>query len=288
MRVDRVSGTGGCARILALFACILLISAFGSFWASGADHPNPDSEPFSALLAATFKITSKESSGTCFLIEAPPAWGWSNGVVIMVTAAHALEEAAGTECQIVMRETRADSSFLRKEVPLTIRAEGKSLWVKHPDEDVAVIKWTLPPGLACQPLHFDQLAQADDFTSGMIGLGSGTWVFCFPAQLEANDAGFPVLRHGSIASLPLLPLSNNRTFLVDFNTFGGDSGAPVMVKAGSAISPKTLIVGVVLGMQRQTDKVSMPFEELTVHHPLGLAVVAHSDIIRQTVKLLLR
>jgi len=44
----------------------------------------------------------------------------------------------------------------------------------------------------------------------------------------------------------------------------------------------------VLGLERETDKVSMPFEERTVHHPLGLAIVAHSDIIRQTVALLLK
>jgi hypothetical protein len=206
----------------------------------------------------------------------------------MVTAAHALEEAPGTECQIVMREKRADGSFLRKEAPLAIRAGEKPLWIKHPDEDVAAIKFSLPTGVACQPVRLDQLARADDFTSGKIGLGSDAWILCFPVHLEANDAGFPIVRHGSIASLPLPPLSSNRTFFVDFNTFGGDSGAPVMVRQGGGIRTEALIVGLVLGMERQTDKVSMPFEERTVHYPVGLAIVAHSEIIRQTVELLLK
>jgi hypothetical protein len=240
------------------------------------------------VLAATFKITNKDSSGTCFLLEPPPASRWSNGIVIVVTAAHALEQApAGTECLIIMRERHADGSFARREVPLTIRSGGNPLWVKHPDEDVAALELTLPMGVPCQPLRLDQLARAEDFTIGRIRLGSDTWVFCFPAQFEANDAGFPVLRHGSIASLPL-PLSSNRTFLADCNTFGGDSGAPVMVEERGAIRPAGLIVGLVVGMQRETDKVSMPFEERTVHHPLGLAIVAHSEIIRQTVERLLR
>ncbi len=134
----------------------------------------------------------------------------------------------------------------------------------------------------------DQLARADDFARGKIPIGSDTWIFRFPAKLEANEAGFPILRHGSIASLPLMPLSTNRTFLVDFNTFGGDSGAPVMLKDRGTVHPRCLIIGLVLGMHRQTDKVSMPFEERTVHHPLGLSIVAHAEIIRQTVEAVLK
>jgi hypothetical protein len=284
MKVDRASWLGRRSRNLALASCILQICGFGPFAAAAAERPGRDSDPLSALLAATFKITNKESSGTCFLIGPPPASGWSNGVVIVVTAAHALEQAPGTECRIVMRERRADSSFVRREVPLTIRSEEEPLWVKHPDEDVAAIKFTLPSGVSCQPIRLDQLARAEDFIKGKVRLGSDAWIFCFPAQLEANSAGFPVLRHGSIASLPLMPLSSNQTFLVDFNTFGGDSGAPVMQGQRGATQPQGLIVGLVTGMQRQTDKISTPFEERTTHHPLGLSIVVHSEIIRQTVE----
>ncbi len=288
MKVDRAFWLGRCSRNLALATCILQFAGLGVFTAAGAEHPNPDSDPLSTLLAATFKITAKESSGTCFLIEPPPASGCSNGVVIVLTAAHALEQAPGTECRIVMREKRADGGFVRKDVPLTIRSGEQPLWVKHPEADVAAIRMSLPPGVSCQPLSLDQLARADDFAQGKIPMGSDTWIFCFPAKLEANEAGFPILRHGSIASLPLMPLSTNRTFLVDFNTFGGDSGAPVMLKDRAAVQPRCLIIGLVLGMHRQTDKVSMPFEERTVHHPLGLSIVAHAEIIRQTVEAVLK
>jgi len=283
MKVLRASCA--CSTFVALSACLLQLFASASLADEDAEHPNP---PLSALLAATFKIASKESSGTCFLVEPPPSSGWSNGVVIVLTAAHVLQEAPGDECRIVLREKRPDGAFLRHEVPLPIRSGEKPLWVQHPDEDVAAVKLTLPSDVSCQPLPLDQLARANDFTNGNIRLGSATWIFCFPAHLEANDAGFPVLRHGSIASLPLLPLSSNRTFLVDYNTFGGDSGAPVMMEERGGPRPQALIIGLILGMERQTDKVSMPFEERTVHHPLGLAIVAHSEVLRQTVSLLLR
>ena len=264
------------------------MAGVGPLAAAAAEPPNPDSDPLSALLAATFKLTNKESSGTCFLIEPPPASGCSNGVVILVTAAHALEQTPGTECHIIMREKRDDGSFVRKDVPFPLRSGEKPLWSKHSDEDVAAIKLTLPSGVWCQPLRLDQLARAEEFTQGKIRLGSDAWIFCFPSQLEANEAGFPVLRHGSIASLPLMPLSSNRTFLVDCNAFGGESGAPVMLGEHGAVQSQVRIVGLVMGMHRQTDKVSMSFEERTVHHPLALSIVAHAEIIRQTVERVFR
>jgi len=288
MKVDRGPWLNRRVRDFALAACILQMAGGGPLAAAAAEPPNPDSDPLPALLAATFKLTNKESSGTCFLIDPPPSSGCSNGVVILVTAAHALEQAPGTEGHIIMREKRDDGSFVRKDVSFPLRSGEKPLWSKHPDEDVAAIKLTLPSGVWCQPLRFDQLARAEEFTQGKIRLGSDAWIFCFPSQLEANEAGFPVLRHGSIASLPLMPLSSNRTFLVDFNAFGGESGAPVMLGQRGAVQSQVLIVGLVIGMHRQTDKVSMSFEERTVHHPLALSIAVHAEIIRQTVERVLR
>jgi len=106
--------------------------------------------------------------------------------------------------------------------------------------------------------------------------------------VEANRVGWPVLRRGNIASHPLAPLKASPTFLVDFNTFGGDSGAPVLVhQSASASGPgedNPLLIGVVLGMIRQTDKSQMPFEERTVHTPLGISIVANSQQVREIVQ----
>ena len=39
-------------------------------------------------------------------------------------------------------------------------------------------------------------------------------------------------------------------------------------------------------MQRQTDRMSLPFEERTTHTPLGLAIVVPASVIRETIDLL--
>jgi hypothetical protein len=44
------------------------------------------------------------------------------------------------------------------------------------------------------------------------------------------------------------------------------------------------VLGVVVAMQRQTDRVTSPFEEKTVHTPLGLAITVPSTLLRETIE----
>lgn len=249
--------------------------------------PATEPNPLSGLLSATFRLYHQESSGTCFLVAPPKEAGWPRNALILVTAAHALQDFKDEECRVVMREKGSGDTLARREVSMKVRSGDSPLWVQHPEADVAAIKLTLPDGITCQPVSLDRLARAQDFQSGAVSLGADAWVFAFPAKLEANAAGMPVLRHGVVASLPPSPLSTNFTFLVDASTFGGDSGAPLIIWDRSASSEPPLIAGVVTGMQRQTDTASMPFEERTVHHPLRLAIVVHSECVRQTIRRLL-
>ena len=281
MKKDRASRSIH-GRILAAFACLLLLQGV-SACAQPSALPPKETDALALLLNATSRLSNKDSSGTCFLVAPPPGWGWPNRTVVLVTAAHAFEQATGPESLVVLREQHADGSLARREVTLPIRSGEQSLWTKHPDEDVAAIKLTLPPDVSSQPIRLDQIAPVEDLTNGCVRLGSGVWIFCHPAKLEANDAGLPVLRHGTVSSLPLLPLSSHTTFLVDFTTFGGDSGAPVMLGERGGPPSSVRVIGLVLGMHRQTDKVSLPFEERTVHYPLGLSIIAHAGIIRETI-----
>ena len=46
------------------------------------------------------------------------------------------------------------------------------------------------------------------------------------------------------------------------------------------------VVGLVHGMHRQTDKASLPLQELTFHTPLGLSIVVQAAFLRDTIELL--
>jgi hypothetical protein len=47
---------------------------------------------------------------------------------------------------------------------------------------------------------------------------------------------------------------------------------------------KPVVIGVVIGMMRQTDVVKIPFEERVVHTPIGLAMAVHSAFVKEMLR----
>lgn len=239
-------------------------------------------EPVEELLEATFRINDQDHSGTSFLIAPKTLDPAHPRRVILATAAHVFEQMAGTECEIVLRTQAQQDSFLRSPHSFPIRDAEKPLWTQHPEADIATLYFELPEGVAARPLSIDQVADEASVNQGAVRIAAETWIPCFPAKLEANEAGWPVLRKGSIASHPLRPVRSTRTILIDYRAFGGDSGAPVAM----IVDNKPLVVGVVHGMHRQTDRSTLPFEERTVHTPLGLSIVTQAAFLRETIELM--
>ena len=233
-------------------------------------------------IAATYKIVNKDSTATCFVVV-------RGKDPILVTAAHVLEQMSGDVSVIVLRAKAADGRFARHEVPLSIRSDGKPRWVRHAEVDVAAMPLTLRDDAPIAAIDFDQLADASAIEEGKLRTAEEVWMPCYPAQLESNRAGFPILRRGTVASFPLLPPKHEDTYLVDYRTFGGDSGAPVIVHRHKAEAgedkkdARPLVVGLVIGKHRETTRSVTPIEERTVHRSLGLGIVVHAEFIRQTI-----
>lgn len=256
--------------------CILLGVTFG--WPAVAE------DAIEGVLAATFRVTDKKTSGTAFLVWTEGSHETAGERPILVTAAHALERFEEAVCTLMLRVKNDDSSYSRRETDVAIRDGDKPLWVRHPDLDIAALTIDLPEGTAASPLRFGQLADQSWATERKLRVGSEVFIPGYPATLEANEAGWPVLRRGTIATHPLVPIASAQRVLVHANTFGGDSGAPVVLVTDS----EAVVVGMVIGMQRQTDRSTMPFEERTFHMPLALAIVVQAPLIRETVELLMK
>jgi hypothetical protein len=231
-------------------------------------------------LAAVFRITNGRSSGTGFVVTGPGQGDPSS--VILVTAAHVLEEMGEPQCQLVLRTQSADQKYARKEVPITIRDNGTPRWKRHADADVAAMAIQLPADVAVSPLSYEQLADAAWVADKNLRVGQQVAIPSYPAQLEANDAGWPIVRQGAIASYPLTPVAQFKTMLIDFHAFGGESGAPVFTAAADGCH----VVGLVHGMHRQTEKAVLPLHEFTFHTPLSLSIVIQSQLVRETIEML--
>lgn len=238
-----------------------------------------EAESYVDALRATVRITDGKTSGTGFFVatgdQADPGRRH-----LLVTAAHVFRDMAGEKCKVIFRAPVKNGGFVRKEVDLEVRKGKELLWKQHKELDVAAIAMKLPEGVDIKPFENSQIAAADFAKEEKVRVGQDICIPCFPAKLEANKAGWPILRRGSIASHPLTPLSSAKTFLVDSSSFGGDSGAPVVV----SVDGKAYVIGLIIGMQRQTDKTKMTFEERTVHTPLGLGIAVQSPLVREVIE----
>lgn len=239
-------------------------------------------EPLDDLLEATFRLTDGEHSGTCFLVTAKEVDATNPRRMMLATAAHVMEQMATNDCEVILRIRNEDGSYARSPFTFPIREQRKALWTRHPDADVAVMEFVLPEGIFAKPIPYGQLAAEARVIDRTVRVGRETWIPCFPAKLEGNEAGWPVVRHGSVASHPLVPVKSTKTILVDYKNFGGDSGAPVAM----IVDNRPLVIGVVSGMHRQTDRSTLPFEERTMHTPLGLSIVVQSAYLLETIELL--
>lgn len=261
------------ARKVRLLTLLFLVFGHLTIWAG---------DPIDDLLEATFRIADKDHSGTCFLVTPKDVDAANPRRVILATAAHVLEQMSGDTCEIILRRKEEDSQYSRQPLTIEIRKNGKPLWTRHPDVDIISVFLDLPEGVLFNPIPFEMVADEVRVTDRTIRAGKETWIPCYPAKLEANDAGWPVLRHGSIASHPLAPVKSVRTLLVDYKNFGGDSGAPVAM----IVNNRPLVIGIVSGMHRQTDRSNLPFEERTMHTPMGLSIVTQAAYLRETIELM--
>ncbi len=248
-------------------------------WAAASVCARAD-DALEKSLEAVFRVTNGRSSGTGFLVTVPGQGGQSS--TVLVTAAHVLEEMSEPQCQLILRALSPDETYVRKEVSVPIRDNGTPRWKRHADVDVAALEIQLPAEVAIAPLRYDQLADAGWVADKRLRVGQQVWIPSYPAQLAANDAGWPVLRHGAVASYPLGPVARVKTMLVDVQSFGGESGAPVFALADDGCH----VVGLVHGLHRQTEKTVLPLHEFTFHTPLGLSIVLHAAWVRETIELL--
>ncbi len=231
-------------------------------------------------LRATVRVTANGKSGTGFFVTIPPVADNELTRTVLITAAHVVEEVPGAKVVLILRKADAEGGFVRHEHEITIKDGDRKLWVRHPDADIAVMGVTLPDGIDIHPFSLSQVAEVRHLEERVVRVGQDVVIPCFPAQVEANPAGWPVLRKGSVASHPLTPLARTPTIFVDYSHFGGDSGAPVV----ASVDGEPLVVGLVFAMLRQTDKTSAAFEERTTHMPLGLGISVQAPLIRQTIE----
>lgn len=230
------------------------------------------------LVLATYKLANDASTASGLVIGFEAADGETQSVV--VTAHHVLDQMAGDACLLVSRSLHDSGMYERKDIRIPIRESGNPLWSKHQHHDLAVLP--LPKGINVESIPLDSLATEEQLAE--VRVGDAVRLAVFPERSEANGAGFPVLRGGSIASFPLLPVKLHPMFIVDTTAWTGDSGGPVIHLSHRSPSGGPLVIGIVRGMRSVTDMVKdSRFVERRTHYPLGISEVLHATLLRELI-----
>lgn len=238
------------------------------------------------LVMATVRLSNAKSTATGFILTRKI--NEKKTQFVLVTAAHVFEKSEGEDFLINYRRKETDGGFARAPEPLKVRREKTQLWLRHAKQDVAVMRIepqeiSAPPGLS-----LDLLATAEDLKD----VGPGDLVRClvFPhaSVFDPSQAAFPVIRIGCVASFPLLPAEKHPTFLVDYNSFEGDSGGPVVWRKNDASDGNSTlkILGLVQGQHFFNARYDLPYESGEFRKQLGMGIIAASQAIRETIDLL--
>jgi V8-like Glu-specific endopeptidase len=229
--------------------------------------------------------------GTGFLIQAPGPDGAPR--TVLVTANHVLQKMPSGEAKIGFRIQNADGGWSYSPQTLQIRDKaGEAMWTKHPARDVAVMTIKAPAQFAKAAVPLRYLASDETFSENKVGAGDEMMALGFPRGLAANQAGFPILRSGRVASYPVAPAKIFPTFLLDFSVFPGNSGGPVFVsantspKAPAVITATDASTGPAEGEPHEfvagllTQQVELNNERLEI------GIVTHAKFIREAISLI--
>ncbi len=152
---------------------------------------------------ATYKLFNNDSAATGFFLRTAPESNAKN--VILVTASHVLSKMSGDTAIVVLRQKQADGTYQRRDWNLKIRDGDKPLWTAHPAQDIAALRVQLPNDAEVTALPLSSLATEKDVVETKLHVTSPLFVMGYPNRVESSSAGFPIARHGSIASFPLTP-----------------------------------------------------------------------------------
>lgn len=242
------------------------------------------------LMESTFRLqgpTSEDSVliGTAFIFDLPCEEDPKKAV--LVTAGHLLDSLRSDRALLGLRAQRWDGTWEERPWWIDIRHNGKPLWLRHEDVDVAALCVSLPRFADIPLRSTDFLADEGTFQRYQIHPGDELMCLGYSSVNGVHGTGgFPILRGGKIASYPLLPVRKVQTFRYDVEIFKGYSGGPVFYSQigrfyGGVSHPGEQIQFIAGLLTKQW------FAEKEEKHPLKVAEVIHAHFIKETVERLL-
>ena len=299
--MDRTSCTAplraSSAVVIALaLACGLSAASPGRLLAEelapgpGVTRPASPSEEINTLLMhATFRIQGpargdpvrRVTFGTVFVMGIPRPENPAIANIVMVTAAHVLDDIAGDVATLMLRKPNQEGTYSEFPYDIPIRAGGAPLYTRHPTADVAAMYAGLPSEVPMSGLPPAFLATDQTLAEIELHPGDEAFVLGFPLGV-GTPGGFPVLRTGRIASYPLTPMRAVESIVFDLFLHGGNSGGPVYYSYSNRTFKGATHFGIAQGILGLVIQQARSVEPEHVNSPLNLGLVVPAVFIQET------
>ena len=203
--------------------------------------------------------------------------------VWIVTCKHALNNPQFSGIRL---NTTADDSL--------VYLIQSSSWKQHPNADVAVLKFEAWRNVELDLALFEytQAAEKERFTQNALYEGTHVVFIGYPiAMLPSLRRNYPVVQFGYVAQIQgyLAGEQAHDVFLVGGAAFGGTSGGPVLIPAGTpkAVTRyfrRSLLLGMVCAQRLAPTVTGNPLVNRQVRQNANLAEVVPMEAIHQAIE----
>ena len=236
---------------------------------------------FEAALLLTVRIDTDLNGtamrGTGFLFQLLDG---DKLAIVLVSNRHVFRDGNG---EIELRFHAATNEKGQYDLGKTVVLKGTDFtekYVPHPTADVdlgAAIVNAIGLHAKGAMLAPEQVASEEELDA--MTVGDSIWFVGYPDGWRDELHNLPLMRRGSLASLPRLPFDGRPEFVIDAQAFPGSSGSPVFGKVGDEMR----LIGVLAETRMHRSPVHGPptiLGPFAVEEVVGLGIVIRGTEIK--------
>lgn len=231
-------------------------------------------------------LQDKEHFGTGFYYNAPLNDGTDQTITLLISNKHVFKDTNAT-IRVTMKKTHQVDKNLNDSI--TMYSDGfKHVYTEHqdPEIDIACINATgMVKSDANLKYLYDHFLKPIDYQ--IVAPGTSVIFAGYPAGYYDKFNNLPVIRTGSIASVPNLDFNGKGHILIDAQVFPGSSGSPVFVSLGQEFRLLGIISDRIMtntGAIVMPNPIVMPnLNIIQMQEPLGFGLVIKQRYIKELI-----
>ena len=227
--------------------------------------------------------------GTGFFYQASLNDGTDRGLLLLISNKHVFKDPRG-ELIVSLNRKKEDNTPELGNIRTFSQTGFESIYYAHPNPDVDLACVNVS-GIASRDVFYRQL---DDkvlkpIDDAKVAPGSSVIFVGYPQGYYDFKNNLPLIRRGSIASIPNVDFNGQGQVVIDAHLFRGSSGSPVFVSWDNEYS----LLGVVSkGMRYYSELESIPInmppaeveEMVGVEQMVGLGIVVKQRHVKELIE----